>query len=217
MYSKRYETPDGKVRYIKPKNCKECGSEFNPSKTTQTYCSYKCSNAVTNRKKSTKAAIQLSCLACKKSFTKRASDLRIYPGSLATKKYRYCSHQCWKNKTQTVSSLKKKAWLLFSLYIKNRDNWTCFTCGKYETGRNMHGGHFISRRYNATLFDERNVHAQCASCNMFRNGEPHIYAQKLSRLYGNDWLDQLIEDSKVVKKFTRQELLDLCKKYKITE
>lgn len=215
MYSKRYTTESGRIRYVKPKQCRECKIQYNPSRTLQTFCSYKCSNAVTNRKSSTKAARELVCLSCKCVFTKRVSDLKIYPGSPAKNKYRYCSTECWKLKSQNISSLKKKVWGLFSLYIKNRDSWTCFTCDKTDKSRNMHGGHFISRRYNATLFDERNVHAQCAGCNMFRNGELHIYTQKLIRLYGPEWLDQLIEDSKVIKKFTRQELLSLCDKYRI--
>lgn len=214
MYSKRYLTNEGYLRYQKQKKCKECSKQFNPSRTMQTYCGYKCSNTVTNRRSSKKAMKKLICLACKKPFTKRASDIKIYPNSMAKKKGRYCSHQCWKDKTQTIKSLKLKAWHLFSTYIKNRDNWTCFTCNKYEKGRGMHGGHFISRRHNATLFDERNVHAQCASCNMYRNGEIHLYAQKLIKLHGVEWLDKLIQDSKNVKKFTREELRGLCEQYK---
>lgn len=78
----------------------------------------------------------------------------------------------------------------------------------------MHGGHFISRRYNATIFDERNVHAQCAGCNMFRNGELHLYAQKLIELHGHDWFDKLVNDGKAIKKFTKPELLELLSLYR---
>lgn len=199
----------------KNKKCKVCEVvfEYYTSKP-RSYCSHKCANTFLNNKRSKKIEKVLKCKSCMKVFTKRPSDLKIYKNTLAKNKYKYCSHDCWKEGTQTVSSLKKKAWLIFSMYIKERDNWTCFTCGKYEKGRNMHGGHFISRRHNATLFDERNVHAQCAGCNMFRNGEPHIYAQKLIKIHGADWLDNLIEDSKQVKKFTREELRELCVKYK---
>lgn len=197
------------------KKCKECKQLFeSPTVKMRAFCSHKCSNTHGNRKRSEALRKELTCLACKKKFFKRPSDIKIYAGSQAKNKFRYCSHTCWKTKTQTVSSLKKKAWLIFSTFIKERDNWTCFTCGKYEKGKNMHGGHFISRRHNATLFDERNVHAQCAGCNMFRNGEPHIYAQNLIRLHGYEWLDKLIEDSKMVKKFTKDELLGICEKYK---
>lgn len=33
-------------------------------------------------------------------------------------------------KKPSISKLKKKLWAEFSLYIRNRDKWTCFTCGK---------------------------------------------------------------------------------------
>lgn len=200
-------------KIVKTKKCRECGKDFSPSKTTQVFCGHKCSNIAGNKKRSLEKQKTIICLWCKESFVKRPSDVKIYNGSLAKNKYRYCSRKCLNNGTQTISSLKKKVWGVFTLYIKERDHWTCFTCGKHEEGPTMHGGHFISRRHNATLFDERNVHAQCAGCNMFRNGELHIYAQKLLHLYGQEWLDKLIEDSKQEKKFTREELRGLCVKY----
>jgi len=184
-----------------------------PNKQLQVYCGHKCSNMVTNRKLSERLKVNLVCAACKKEFTKRPSDLKIYPGSLSKNKHKYCSKKCEHEMTRTVTSIKKKAWAAFSLYIKNRDNWTCFTCGKYERSSNMHAGHFISRRHNSTLFDERNVHAQCSLCNAFRNGEPHIYAEKLINIYGHAFLLEMIAKSKQIKKFTRQELLDICTKY----
>lgn len=207
----REKRQNGKTRQ---KSCKECKVVFEHfTARTRSYCSHKCANTYLNREKSKKLKKVIKCKSCRKVFEKRPSDLKLY-NSAAKNKYRYCSHQCWKDGTQTVSSLKKKAWLIFSMYIKERDNWTCFTCGKYEKGKNMHGGHFVSRRHNATLFDERNVHAQCAACNMFRNGEPHVYAQKLIKTHGLDWFEKLIEDSKQTKKFTVSELRDLCEKYK---
>ena len=118
-------------------------------------------------------------------------------------------------KDMTVSRLKVRAWNEFSKYIRERDKWTCFTCGKIGVGTQIHAGHFISRRYNNTLFDEKNVHAQCASCNMFRNGEPHIYAAKIISLYGMAEFDALLERGKQQKKFTKQELIDLYHHYKI--
>lgn len=199
---------------ISVKKCKECKSDFeSPTYKMRSFCSHKCSNTYGNRKRSEQLQQKRVCRSCAKVFYKRPSDLKLYK-SAAKNKHQYCSIKCWKDKTQTIRSLKIKAWGVFSLYIKNRDNWTCFTCGKHEQSRNMHGGHFISRRHNSTLFDERNVHAQCSGCNMYRNGEPHLYAQKLAKIHGHEWLDKLIEDSKVTKKFTREELLEICEKYK---
>lgn len=204
-------------RYKKQKKCKECSVLFNPSRPLQAYCSYRCSITATNRQKKVRAERPLICLVCKVTFVKRASDLKVYAGSLAKNRYRYCSTACYRAKIQTIRSLKIKAWGSFTKYIKERDNWTCFTCGKYDKSPQMHGGHFISRRYNATLFDEMNVHAQCAGCNMYRGGELHIYAERIISKYGQQAFFDLIERGKQVKKFTKQDLLSICERYKTME
>lgn len=199
------------------KTCKECGSEFEQRKPLQVYCGHKCSNTAGNRKRASDNQVELTCLGCKEKFIKRKSDIKIYPGSLSKKRYSFCSRGCmneYNKKKVPISSLKKKAWNVFSLYIKNRDNWTCFTCGKYSVGADMHAGHYISRRYGATLYDESNVHAQCAGCNAFKNGEPHLYAEKLISIHGVDFLLELTKKSKEVKKFTREELIGIYEKYK---
>lgn len=119
-----------------------------------------------------------------------------------------------KKRPLNISSLKKKVWIVFSRYIRERDNWTCFTCGKMERGSQMHAGHFISRSHASTLFHEMNVHAQCASCNMFRNGQPHLYAEKLIRIHGEEKFMELVALGRKTKKFTATELLELYDKYK---
>ena len=67
------------------------------------------------------------------------------------------------------SVAKKRALKAFSDYIRERDNWTCFTCGRKGEGAEMHAGHLISRYWAATLFDEFNVNCQCRACNLFRH------------------------------------------------
>lgn len=146
------------------------------------------------------------CKTCKKNYQLRPHE--------AAKRNRYCSYQCYKSAVQTVSSLKKLAWNAFAKYIRERDKYTCYTCGKVASGNGMHAGHFISRRHNSTLFHERNVHAQCASCNMFMNGQPHLYVERMIRDYGQDFVLELIALSKEVKKFTKQELQEIYEKYK---
>lgn len=118
-----------------------------------------------------------------------------------------------KKKLKSISSLKKKVWITFSLFIRNRDKWTCITCGNSFRGQQMHAGHFIPRTHGNTLFDEKNVHAQCARCNMFGNGEPHLYAEELIRRYGVEEFNNLIARGRLTKQFTRGELEALQKKY----
>jgi hypothetical protein len=94
---------------------------------------------------------------------------------------------------KTVSSLKKQLWKLFAVYIKNRDNWTCVTCGKRAEGQAMNAGHYIAKGA-CTLeyyFDERNVHAQCVTCNLKLEGNRPAYRLFILERYGQDVLSEL--------------------------
>lgn len=199
---------------MKDKKCKWCKESFTPRKALQSYCGYTCSNGAANNRR--KKEVIMTCLCCKSLFTKRPSDLKLYK-SAAKNKYRFCSMKCYNLQTQsnmTITRLKTRAWIEFSKYIRDRDNWTCITCGKHEKGQQMHAGHFVSRRHNGTLFYEKNVHAQCSACNMFRNGEPHIYAASIISRYGIDEFDRIIRLSREPKKFTRQDLIDIYERYR---
>ena len=63
----------------------------------------------------------------------------------------------------TVGKLKKKLWKLFSKYIRQRDNYTCVTCGQKGEGSGIHAGHYITKAVGGIglYFHEQNVHAQC--------------------------------------------------------
>ncbi|WP_204466220.1 hypothetical protein, partial [Bifidobacterium pullorum] len=39
--------------------------------------------------------------------------------------------------------LHKKAWDLFSKYVRQKENGVCFTCKKRDNWKNMQAGHFI--------------------------------------------------------------------------
>jgi len=80
-----------------------------------------------------------------------------------------------------ISKLKRKLWTVFSKYIKERDDYICFTCGRKAEGSGMHAGHFISKSVGGMLlyFHEDNVHAQCYNCNINLSGNQYIYGQKL--------------------------------------
>jgi len=55
---------------------------------------------------------------------------------------------------------------LFSLYIRERDKWTCQRCRKYHpppTGA-LHCSHFWGRSNSCTRFDPLNCDALCYGC-----------------------------------------------------
>lgn len=99
----------------------------------------------------------------------------------------------------STSSLEKKLDTLFSLYIRKRyatpDGMVrCVTCGKYDHWKETDAGHYISRQYLSTRYDERNVHVQCKSCNRFHEGRKDEYTLFLLKTYGVGILEELNRD-----------------------
>lgn len=93
----------------------------------------------------------------------------------------------------SISSQKKKLWKVFATYIKNRDKWTCVTCGKQAYGQGMNAGHYIAKGACSAeyYFHERNVHAQCAYCNLALEGNRPAYRKFIMSKYGEDVLNDL--------------------------
>lgn len=113
-----------------------------------------------------------------------------------------------------LSKAKREAWQVFSKWIRNRDKDVCITCNKDMTGsRASQAGHYISRRFNATLFDERNVNSQCMYCNMYKAGNIGVYTLKLIEKYGENIIKELTEKSQELKQWTVEELEGLKEKY----
>lgn len=100
-----------------------------------------------------------------------------------------------------ISKLKDIAWRVFSRYIRAvRDmapdspgTSVCYTCGKEDSWAKMQCGHFEGRISSGTFLDERNNHAQCPECNMWKKGNLRVYARYLVRDYGKTILDELAE------------------------
>ena len=107
--------------------------------------------------------------------------------------------------------LKRKAWETFSKWIRNRDNWTCFTCDKYDKSQYMHAGHYVHK--DCLDFDERNINSQCAGCNTYRHGNLNVYASRLEEKYGHGILQELEKLGREYRAFTKKELEEIIKKY----
>lgn len=71
------------------------------------------------------------------------------------------------------------------------------------TGYHKHGGHFIpsSSCGGFLRFDLRNVHVQCSTCNLFRNGAGAEYTRALEKKYSTEFVDKIIADKNVDIKF----------------
>jgi hypothetical protein len=127
-----------------------------------------------------------------------------------------------KKKKPSISSLKKKTWVVFSQYIRTRDclkttgckDWgLCITCGKRYHIKLLQAGHFIPGRHNANLFTEKGCHAQCYNCNINLRGNTLEYRRQIIRLYGEGADIELEDKATEIKKFTPQELNELTEYY----
>jgi len=119
-------------------------------------------------------------------------------------------------KKVSISSLKKKLWKVFSLYIRQRDNFTCFTCGRKGEGSGIHAGHYIPKSVGgiALYFHEMNVHAQCYHDNINLGGYGSMYHMKMVEKYGQKNVDELwIIKNRVTSKWSESDYLLNIDKY----
>lgn len=91
-------------------------------------------------------------------------------------------------KKRSKASLKKALWEVFTKFIKARDKYTCFTCGRRSEGQGMGGGHYKPKGACGAeyYFSEINVNAQCTYCNLTLQGDQVNYRERLVKKYGED-------------------------------
>ncbi len=120
-------------------------------------------------------------------------------------------------KKESISSVKKKVWVLFSKYIRMRDclkttgspdYGECISCGETKPIRLLDAGHFIPKK-NSNYFSERGVNAQCQSCNRYHSGRQLDYRRGIIERYGEGVDLELEEEARQIKKFSIKELEEL--------
>tara|TARA_R110002012_G_C11525694_1_gene599964 strand:- start:262 stop:672 length:411 start_codon:yes stop_codon:yes gene_type:complete len=122
---------------------------------------------------------------------------------------------------KSISKLKKELDKWFSLFIRlNNSNEygmvQCFTCGcikHYKKG--IQNGHFQSRSFLATRFNEENCQPQCVGCNMFKQGEQYKFALNLDAKYGEGKAQELEFLARTTVKFTRVDYEEKILYYKL--
>ena len=77
-----------------------------------------------------------------------------------------------RTKSKSLAKYKKELDAIFSKYVRlvHADNdgmVSCYTCGKLKHWKSQQNGHFVSRQYLATRWEEDNCRVQCAGCNVF--------------------------------------------------
>jgi len=82
----------------------------------------------------------------------------------------------------------------------------------------MQGGHFIERGKLGTKLMEENIHPQTPYENQYgmqRATTVLKYRQYMVDMYGEDFVEEMLEMSRQVKKYTRAEALDIYADLKI--
>lgn len=106
-----------------------------------------------------------------------------------------------KPKIVPVSRLKSSLDAIFSIYIRAKYGKTCYTCGGQGT---LQCGHFISRSYLATRWDESNARPQCVGCNIWGHGKFLDFEEHLVKELGADRVQELKDARKQLIKPTRK-------------
>ena len=115
-------------------------------------------------------------------------------------------------KSKSIKLAKAKADKYFAEYIRLRDqNKPCITCGNYGQ---KDCGHFISRRYEAVRYDERNANGQCLKCNRFEYGNQYEHGKQVDRIHGQGTADKLLFMSKQLCKRNQNDYEQIALFYK---
>jgi hypothetical protein len=121
-------------------------------------------------------------------------------------------------KRLTLSKAKKKAWKVFSLWIRQRgavgNTNKCVTCGTVRDIKKLQAGHWIPGHHNAVYFDERNVNVQCDYCNRILGSNGPKYYEFMLKTYGKKVMDELQYLETTTVKYTVEDYLEIESKYK---
>ena len=120
---------------------------------------------------------------------------------------------------KSISKLKKELDKWFSLYIRLREAddlgfVKCHTSGRYYHYKNIHAGHFMSRKHLSTRWCEINVQPQSAADNLYGQGQQYRFGLNLDVKYGIGTADELEIKSKKIEKFTRVDYEEKISYYK---
>jgi hypothetical protein len=99
----------------------------------------------------------------------------------------------------------RKLTKVFNRWIRYRDTTPaggdrmglCITCRKPKLFDALEACHFESSQFLGTKWDEQNVHAGCAYCNKWLEGNKVEYAKALIAKYGPGILDQIAVQKKL--------------------
>lgn len=123
-------------------------------------------------------------------------------------------------KTRKLSTWKKRVWKLASEYNRRKDadedgNVKCCTCSRFGHWKEFDAGHWIAKAHgNGIYFVDDGIHAQCRSCNGFREGAGEEYYPFMLEKYGVDRMEEIKALKHKILKITRQDYEEMEAEYK---
>jgi hypothetical protein len=117
-----------------------------------------------------------------------------------------------KKRQKTQAQLKKELDRVFSIYIRAKYLKECYTCRKVDV--TLQCGHFVTRQYLATRWDENNCRPQCVGCNMFGGGKPLDFEERLKKELGAEFVEEMKLSRHQSLKLSRVWYLEEIEKYK---
>lgn len=138
------------------------------------------------------STIQNKCPNCNLKALRQQKSEKQVKGTFIIQKF------TTSNKKRILTPLQKekaKAWKWFSRYIRLKYSYNgvckCITCGQFHGIKNMDAGHFLSRRFLSTLFDEDNCRPQCLKCNRYQQGRSYEFEVALISEIGIEKVNEL--------------------------
>lgn len=173
----------------KPRKCRVCKADFQPSKPLQNVCGPEC--------------------AIKQAQAKRAKAERI--AAIEDRKVIKAKLESMKTRPQLVKALG----IEFRAYVRVRDEGKpCISCDKPLINTGKLGGDYDAGHYRSVgsakhlEFDERNVHGQCKYCNNTLKSNPQGYRPRLIERIGLDAVLALEADQED-RKYSKDDLRNM--------
>jgi len=127
----------------------------------------------------------------------------------------------YKKSKNKSSGLKDKLDKVFSEFIRLRDSkkygfehFRCISCGQIKSYSQADCGHFYSRRYMSTRYDEDNCNAECRGCNSYDGDHLIGYQRNLIEKIGEKRFNLLAYKKNQTKQWSDFELIELINYYK---
>ena len=154
-----------------------------------------------------------------KQAVKRAKNASKPKVPIVLKKAKKVAKQAKKPRVKTQSQLKKILDSVFSVHIRKKyadadGNTACYTCGKILPWQHIQNGHFVSRQYLATRWNEDNCRPQCWGCNGYGNGKPLDFEENLKRELGEEHVEKMKASRHQILKLDRHWYAEQIEKYK---